>query len=113
MGPYLPNVVKTYKRDQLAESILLPGKSIAQGFVTHLFVLDSGKSLTGFVTSEADDVITIRDQEGNETKIPTSQIEERIQQEGVSMMPDNLVGEISVDDLASLLDYLESLSDGP
>ncbi len=43
-GPFLPQVAKTYKREQLAESVLLPSKSIAQGFVTYLFVLDSGKN---------------------------------------------------------------------
>jgi len=45
-------VAKTYKRGQLAESVLLPNKSIAQGFVTYLFVLDNGTTVTGFVTSE-------------------------------------------------------------
>ena len=68
-GPFLPQVAKTYKREQLAESILLPGKSIAQGFVTYQFVLDNGKTLTGFVTNEASDEITIRDAEGREFKI--------------------------------------------
>ncbi|MCA9164330.1 MAG: c-type cytochrome, partial [Planctomycetales bacterium] len=51
-GPFLPQVAKTYKREQLAEAVLLPSKSIAQGFVTNAFLLDSGKVVTGFVTNE-------------------------------------------------------------
>ncbi len=107
-GPHLPLVVKTYKRNQLAESILLPSKSIAQGFVTNLFQLDNGKTLTGFVTNEAADEVTIRDNEGKEIKIPADQIEERVKQD-ISVMPVGLVNEISVKDFVSLIDYLESL----
>jgi putative heme-binding domain-containing protein len=108
-GPFLPQVAKTYKREQLAESVLLPNKSIAQGFVTYLFVLDSGKTLTGFVSNEAADEITIRDAEGRETKIAVAEIEERKKQE-ISIMPEGLVKDLTVDDFASLISYLESLS---
>jgi putative membrane-bound dehydrogenase-like protein len=107
-GPHLPLVVKTYKRNQLAESILLPSKSIAQGFVTNLFLLDNGKTLTGFVTNEAADEVTIRDNEGNEIKIPVAQIEERVKQD-ISVMPLGLANEISLKDFVSLIDYMESL----
>ncbi|MDA1051557.1 MAG: discoidin domain-containing protein [Planctomycetota bacterium] len=107
-GPHLPLVVKTYKRNQLAESILLPSKTIAQGFVTNLFLLDNGKTLTGFVTNEAADEVTIRDNEGKEIKIPAEQIEERVKQD-ISVMPKGLADEISVKDFVSLVDYLESL----
>lgn len=108
IGPYLPNVAKTYKRNQLAESVLLPSKSIAQGFVTNVFVLDSGKAITGFVTSEAADEVVIRNKEGEETKIPTSTIIERAKQE-ISSMPDGLVKELTLQEFADLIVYLESL----
>jgi putative heme-binding domain-containing protein len=107
-GPHLPQVVKTYTRTQLAESILLPSKSIAQGFVTNLFLLDNGRTLTGFVTNEAADEVTIRDNEGKEIKIPVEQIEERVKQD-ISVMPLGLADEISVKDFVSLIDFLESL----
>ena len=79
-GPSLEAIGDKYGRDQLAESVLLPNKSIAQGFVTYLFVLDSGTTVTGFVTSEGADEITLRDAEGREIHIPVAQIEERKKQ---------------------------------
>ena len=79
-GPYLPNVAKTYKREQLAESILIPSKTIAQGFVTNIFVMQDGKSVSGFVINEAAEVITIRNNEGNELKLKVEDIEERAKQ---------------------------------
>lgn len=108
IGPYLPNVAKTYKRNQLAESILLPSKSIAQGFVTNVFVLDSGKAVTGFVTSEAADEVIIRNNQAEETKIPTASILERAKQD-ISSMPDGLVKEMTLQQFADLIVYLESL----
>ncbi|HET6423525.1 MAG TPA: c-type cytochrome, partial [Planctomycetaceae bacterium] len=108
-GPFLPNVAKTYKRDQLAESVLLPSKSLAQGFVTYVFTMDSGKTYTGFVTNEAADVITLRDNEGKEFTLPVNEIEERAKST-VSVMPEGLVKELTVDQFASLIAYLESLA---
>lgn len=108
-GPYLPNVAKTYKREQLAESILLPSKTIAQGFVTNVFVMNDGKQISGFVINEAADVVTIRNNEGNELKLKVDDIDERAKQT-ISMMPDNLAKDLTLEDLASLLTYLESLA---
>lgn len=108
-GPYLPNVAKTYKREQLAESILFPSKTLAQGFVTNVFVMNDGKQINGFVISEAADVVTIRNNEGNELKLRVEDIDERAKQT-ISMMPDNLAKDLTLEELASLLTYLESLA---
>jgi putative heme-binding domain-containing protein len=107
-GPYLPNVAKTYRRDQLAEAILLPSKSIAQGFKTNIFILDSGKSLTGFVTNEAATEITIRNADGHEIRLPVESIDERVEQQ-ISVMPEGLAKNLTLGELAALIEYLESL----
>ena len=64
LGPSLANAAGIYNRRQLAESILLPHKSIAQGFATTALVLEDGKSLVGFVTSEAADLLVALDDHG-------------------------------------------------
>ena len=108
-GPHLPNVAKTYQRAQLAESVLLPNKSIAQGFVTSAFVLDTGRTIIGFVTNEAADQLTIRDHEGKELKIAVANIDERTKLP-TSVMPSGQVDELSLEEFASLIDYLQSLA---
>ena len=108
-GPYLPNVARTYKRNQLTESILKPSKSIAQGFVTNLFILDSGKSVVGFVTRESATEITIRDAEGQERKLSVEEIDERVAQK-ISVMPEGLAKDLTTGELAALVSYLETLS---
>jgi putative heme-binding domain-containing protein len=107
-GPFLGQVASIYRRRELAEAVLFPSKTIAQGFSTYQFVLDDGRTVSGFVTVEAADSVTIRDIDGNETRIPNKSIEARAKQP-LSMMPEGLVKKIGVNDLASLVDYLESL----
>jgi len=108
-GPYLPNVAKTYKRSQLAEAVLLPNKTIAQGFVTNVFVLDDGRQIIGFVTNEGATELTIRDNQGAEMKIPVESIEDRTTQT-VSVMPEGLLKNVTTSEFGSLLSYLESLA---
>lgn len=107
-GPFLGTIANTYKREALAEAILIPSKTLAQGFVTNVFALDDGTTVTGFVVSEAADKVTIRNADGVEREIPTKSIDERVKQ-NVSLMPDGIVKELTIRELASLIDYLESL----
>ncbi len=110
-GPYLGTIATTYKRRELAEAILAPSKTIAQGFVTNVFALDDGKVISGFVVKEAADGVTIRTADAKEFTIPSAKIEERTKTQ-VSVMPEGLVAPLTVREFASLLDYLEGLSAG-
>jgi len=108
MGPSLANAAGIYSRRQLAESILKPNKSIAQGFATTALVLSDGRPLVGFVTSEAADLVVLRDGLGVEHRVRKSDIEERSQLP-TSVMPEGLVNDLSIAQFASLLDYIETL----
>ncbi|EMI18046.1 heme-binding protein [Rhodopirellula maiorica SM1] len=108
-GPFLGNIAKTYKRPDLAIAILEPSKTIAQGFVTNSILTLDGVVLTGFVTNEQSDRVTIRDQQGKETTIAKDDIEVR-QTSPISVMPEGVMNDYTTHELASLLDYLESLA---
>ena len=109
-GPYLGNIFETYKRPELAEAILNPNKTIAQGFATNLIVLKDGKTqMMGFVTDEQADQVTVRDIASKEHNFKKADIEKR-EELPMSMMPPGLMMNSSVHEFASLLDYLERLS---
>jgi len=108
LGPSLANAAGIYNRRQLAESILLPHKSIAQGFATTALVLEDGTSLIGFVTSEAADLLVMRDALGAEHRVAKAAIEERTRLP-TSVMPEGLVADLSVAQFASLLDFIEGM----
>src|SRR6185312_14151892 len=60
-GPFMGQIGSIMTRKQIAESILTPNASIAQGFSTVQVATKDGKTLMGFVTEEAADKIVLRD----------------------------------------------------
>lgn len=108
-GPYLGNIASIYKRRELAENILLPNRTIAQGFVTWSVTLKDGTAQVGFITEEAADSITLRNITAQEIRIPTANIAKR-DKLPMSLMPEQLVATLTLEDFASLLDYLEQLA---
>ncbi len=108
-GPYLGNISATYKRQELATAILQPNKTIAQGFKTNIILDVDGRMVTGYVTEESAEQVVMRDAEGKEFTFAKQDIEER-KESDLSSMPEGLVKDFSLDDLSSLLDYLESVS---
>jgi len=108
-GPYLGNTAAIYKRAELAAAVLEPSKTIAQGFTTNVIVLDDGRVVTGFVTREASDTVALRLADATEVTIRKDAIEDRKKLEGVSVMPAGLVANVTPDDFASLLTYVQSL----
>jgi putative membrane-bound dehydrogenase-like protein len=107
-GPYLGNIAQTYKRPDLALNILDPNKTIAQGFASNVFTKKDGTVLMGFVTDESGDQVKLRDIAAQEHAIKKSDIAKR-DTLPTSMMPPGLMNAFSVREVASLLDYLESL----
>jgi len=108
-GPYLGNIAQTYKRPDLAENILDPNKTIAQGFTTNVFTLRDGTVNVGFVTSEGADKVTMRNVAAQEFTYAVKDIVKR-ETLPTSIMPPGLVNNLTVREFASLLDYLESLA---
>ena len=108
-GPYLGNIAAIYPRNELAEAILNPGKSIAQGFATYLVILNDGQAVMGFVTSETTDQLIMRDMASQEHQIAKAEIKERTKMTN-SMMPAGLMHNFSIKEFASLLDYVVGLS---
>lgn len=108
-GPFLGHIAKTYKRRELAEAILLPNKTLAQGFVTQHIELKDGTELDAFVVQEAADAVTVRTVTAQEQRIPIARVARR-EKLPRSLMPEGLVADLPVRDLASILDYLEALA---
>jgi putative heme-binding domain-containing protein len=107
-GPHLGGIATRYSRAELLESVLRPSVKIAQGFETHVIALTSGKKITGFIVKESGTQIEMRDGEGTLSVIKKSDIEERDRSK-VSVMPEGLLDKSTVEDLRSLVTYLESL----
>jgi putative heme-binding domain-containing protein len=107
-GPYLGNIAQTYKRPDLAQNILDPNKTIAQGFASEMITMKDGTQQMGFITLEGANEVKLRNIASQEFVFKTADIKER-QKLPMSMMPPGLMMNFTVKEFASLLDYLESL----
>jgi putative membrane-bound dehydrogenase-like protein len=107
-GPHLVDIGKRYKKPELVESILKPGAKIAQGFDTYLFAMDSGKVITGFVSGESADEVQVRQTNGVALTLKKSEIDIR-QRKKDSMMPVGIANNLTPEQLADLIAYLQSL----
>jgi putative membrane-bound dehydrogenase-like protein len=108
-GPHLVDIGKRYSTAELAESILKPSAKIAQGFETWLFEMADGKVHTGFVVREGPKTVLIREATGIQRELKLAQIESRAIQKQ-SMMPEGLVNNLTPEELADLIAYLQSLT---
>jgi putative heme-binding domain-containing protein len=108
-GPFLGGIFTRYSKAEVLESILRPNAKVAQGFATHVFTLTDKRQLSGFVIREGPDDVVIRDLTGVETTLRKTAIASRSVSEG-SVMLRGLVDALSLQDLASLLAFLESTS---
>ncbi len=107
-GPHLVDIGKRYTRAELVESIVKPNQKIAQGFDTWAFLMADGKLKTGFVVLESAEMVTIRQNDGVSVELLQDDIEDRAKQEP-SMMPEGIVDNLTPEQLADLLAYIESL----
>jgi putative membrane-bound dehydrogenase-like protein len=108
-GPFLGGIFTRYSRPEVIESIVQPGARVAQGFATHWFTTTDNRQLSGFVVREGQDDVVIRDLAGVETRLLKPQIANRGVSEG-STMPPGLVDALTLQELASLLAFLEGTS---
>jgi putative heme-binding domain-containing protein len=107
-GPYLGASGAKFQRDYLVQSVLDPNAVVAQGFQTTIFTMTDGKSVMGFVTSEEDGVVEVRDIAGQVTSIKRSNVKEE-KHLPQSMMPIGLANPLTVGDFTDLIEYLVSL----
>ncbi len=109
-GPYLGDVGAKFQAAYLCESIMRPSAKIAQGFDTVHIVSQGASSgdYLGFITKETADEVDLRDPSGKVTVVKKSDIKTRAIMPG-SMMPEGLVDNLSCDEFASLIGFLQSM----
>jgi putative heme-binding domain-containing protein len=99
-------------RDRGTETILLnildPNREVKPQFLSYVLVTDSGRSITGMISAETANSITIRRADGTTETILRIHIDE-MRGTGLSFMPEGLEKLIDVPAMADLLAYLNSI----
>ncbi len=105
-GPDLATV-QNRNKTALMVDILQPNKSIADGFELWTVSLNSGKDISGIISQQGTNTLTLTDATGKETTVKRSEIKELKASEW-SAMPENLQAQISQEEMADLLAFLKS-----
>ncbi|MDF9795236.1 putative membrane-bound dehydrogenase-like protein [Catalinimonas alkaloidigena] len=106
IGPDL-SAVRNRSKEAIMQDILMPNKSIADGFEFWQIKLNSNKQLSGIISAESVSALNLTDLSANESTIQRSDIEE-IKDIGVSAMPAGLENQIDKQQMADLLEFLKT-----
>ena len=104
-GPDLAGVTRRLSRQELADSLVFPSKQVADRFKAYQLERNDGATITGFVTEQTGEAVTIADQQ-QVHKVPRSEIKS-LQPQSNSLMPDHLLNGLSVQQLRDLLAFLD------
>jgi putative heme-binding domain-containing protein len=108
VGPALDRVAGRLDRRQLLESLLEPSKTIAPEYRSWVAVTTDGTAVTGLVVQRTADTVSIVDATGKRTDLAAGTIEE-LEPLPTSLMPEQLLRDLTAEQAADLLAYLESL----
>jgi putative heme-binding domain-containing protein len=106
LGPDLVTV-KNMGKEKLLVNILDPNREVRPEFVSYVVETKDADSLIGVVVTETATGVTLRQAYGKEDVIPRTNIR-RMQSQGQSLMPEGLEAGLTPQDLADLIDYVET-----
>lgn len=89
-------------------NILDPNREVKPKYLTYIVIDEDGRSTTGMITSESANSLTLRRPDGTETIMLRTDIQ-AMKSTGLSFMPEGLEKQISTQQMADLLAYLDAL----
>ncbi len=110
-GPELAGVTRRLSRVEIADAIVYPSKQVADRFKGVLVQTQDGLTLTGFVTEQSGEALTLVDQE-RANSIPRGEVILTAPLE-TSLMPERLLSRLSLEETRDLVAFLEELGTLP
>jgi putative heme-binding domain-containing protein len=107
-GPDLSKVGARLPREQLLESMLEPSKAVDPRYTGFVAELKDGTSHTGFIVERSAQGVSLKVATGETVRLPAGNIGRLVSQQ-LSLMPEGLLANLTAQDAADLLAFLESL----
>jgi len=109
VGPTLPEINKKYpKAAEMLQHVLQPSLKIDEPFAVYTIVTTDGRTLTGLIDSQTDQEVVLRTAERKILRLPRTQIED-MKKSPKSLMPDQILSDLTAQEAADLLEYVRSL----
>lgn len=89
----------------LVQNIVDPNAAIREGYLTSIVTTADGRTLSGVIADQDQQVVVLRGADGKDLPLPRSDIDE-IQPAKISLMPEGLLQEFTDDQVRDLFAYL-------
>ncbi|MDW8309357.1 MAG: c-type cytochrome [Verrucomicrobiales bacterium] len=99
--------LKTTGREKILTNLIDPNAEVRPEFVGYVVETRDDETLMGLIVNETGTSITVRQAYGRETVVPRANILKMTSQ-GLSLMPEGLEAGLSAQDMADLLEFIES-----
>ncbi|HEY1191658.1 MAG TPA: hypothetical protein VGE74_28755, partial [Gemmata sp.] len=109
VGPDLTRVWDTHSVEKILESIVEPSKEIKEGFQTYRLTTLDSKVYTGLKIKDDSKEVVLRDATGRDIRVDKDDVES-LTPSKLSLMPDNVVSQLTYDQFINLLAFLKSKS---
>lgn len=108
IGPDLSEIGSKLAREALWISIMDPSAGISHNYESYTALTESGQAITGLKISQTETQWILRDAEGIDHALETATLES-VNRQNISLMPANLVEQLTVEEMADLVEYLVTL----
>jgi quinoprotein glucose dehydrogenase len=107
VGPDLTKLWETGTIEKIMEAIIDPSKEVKEGFQSFKLNNKNGQVFTGLKTVDKPDEVVLRDSNGKDLRFARGDIES-LARSKTSLMPDNVVSQLSFDQFIDLVAFLKS-----
>lgn len=108
LGAELSEIGKKYSKPDLLTQILQPSAKIDPNYIPYVIHMNSGLTHTGMIVEQTDKKLVLKDAQQNIRHLAIEEVEASIQQE-TSLMPVGIIGDLTAQDAADLLEFLSTL----
>lgn len=108
IGPNLSEIGSKLSREAMFESIIYPSAGISHNYEAYAVILTNGTTQTGLITSETDDSLSIKGDDGIVRTFKMEEIDEKVKQK-ISLMPPDLQKLMTVKDMVDAVAYMQTL----
>lgn len=108
IGPDLSEIGSKLSRQAMFESIIYPSAGISHNYEAYSVVLARGTVVNGLITSQTDDSISVKSDDGIVRTFKMDEVDEVAKQK-ISLMPADLQKVMTVQEIVDVVDYLQTL----
>jgi putative heme-binding domain-containing protein len=109
IGPTMQEINKKYpKAAELLQHVLQPSLKVEEAFATYGIITSDGRALQGLLVEQTDQEVVLKTAEKKVIRLPRDEIEE-MKRSDKSLMPDQVLSDLTAQEAADLFEYLRSL----